>query len=82
LPSATLGSATLGKTETAKRVTAKQALSSVLFRALGKGFAEYPFDTRQTKVAVTANLTKDHGLTLSKDIFLKKIIFWFTECLS
>jgi len=67
-----LPSATLSKTETAKRVTAKQALPSVLFRALGKGFAECPFDTRQTKLAVTANLTEDHGLTLGKDIFFKK----------
>jgi len=76
-----LPSVTLGKAETAKRVTAKQTLPSVLFRALGKAFAECPFDTRQTKVAVTANLTEDHGLTLGKDIFLKKK-FWFAECLS
>jgi len=64
-----LPSATLGKAETAKRVTAKQALPSVLFRALGKAFTECLFET---KVAVTANLTKDHGLTLGKDIFFKK----------
>jgi hypothetical protein len=81
-----LPSATLGKAETAKKITPKQALSSVVFWALGKAFAECPFDTRQTKVAVTANLTEDHGLpsvynqTLGKDIFFKKIIFWFTEC--
>jgi len=72
-----LPSATLGKAETAKRMTAKQALPSVFFRALGKAFAECPFDTRQTKVAVMANLTEDHGLpsvysqTLGKDIILK-----------
>jgi len=67
-----LPSATLGKAETAKRITTKQALPSVFFRALGKVFAECPFDTWETKV------TEDHGLpsvynqTLGKDNFFKK----------
>jgi len=62
-----------------KKITAKQVLSSVFFRALGKAFAECLFDTRQTKVTVTANLTEQQGLpsvysqTLGKDIFFKKI---------
>jgi hypothetical protein len=55
-------------------MTAKQALPSVFFRALGKAFAECPFDTRQTKVAQTASggLPSVLFSTLGKAIFLKK----------
>jgi hypothetical protein len=46
----------------AKKNNGKAGFAECCFRALGKAFAECLFDTRQTKVAVTANLTEDHGL--------------------
>ena len=47
----------LGKGRSVNSLSAKTSLPSALYRALGKGFAECQYDTRQRKVAVTASAT-------------------------
>ena len=48
-----LPSAALGKEHTVKNLSAKHSLPSVFYRALDKGFAECPGDTRQRKATGT-----------------------------
>ena len=79
------GQIALGKEYTAKNWSAKPSLSSVFYRALGKGFAESPEGTRQRKATVTAPAPLTVALSSANPtgtrqrvfIFLKK---FFAEC--
>ena len=72
-----LPSTALDKEHTAKNWSAKPSLPSVFYRALGKGFAECPGDTRQRKATVTAPAPLTVALPSANPAGTRQRFFYF-----